>query len=102
LLKLFDFKDIDHLSYDFLEVSDLCESFFELLPDLLGLICYLRRMGRVFYHLGFKFHFLGSLFFDGVLENEFLLFEVVDLGLESVYIHGCSFIGCARVKYFFL
>lgn len=59
-------------------------------------------MWGVFDHLGFKFHFLGGLFFDSVLEDKFFLFEVVDLGFQGVDVHGGALVRSARVEDLFL
>ena len=53
-------------------------------------------------HLCFKFHFLLSLLFDGILEDKFLFFEVIDLGFKGVDVHGGALVGSARVEDFFL
>jgi hypothetical protein len=101
LLELFDLQNIDHFSNNFLKVPDLGESFFELLPELLIFTHNLGGLWGVLDHLGFEFHFLRGLLFDSVLENEFLLFEVVDLGLQSVDVHGGTLISGSRVEYLF-
>ncbi len=51
--------------------------------------------------ISFEFHFLRGLFFECIFEDKFLLFEIIDFGLELIDVHGGALIGSAGVEYFF-
>ncbi len=93
---MFDFEDVNHFGDDLLQVPDFSESFFKLVPERLSLI----RLRWIFDGISFKFHLLRCLFFQCIFENKLLLFEIVDLRLELIDVHGGALISSARVEYF--